>query len=303
MPLSLRYSAVSDVGRLRKNNQDSGYAGARLLVVADGMGGAPAGDVASAETVLAFRPLDDEAPGDLVEALAGAVRSANERVAARIQADPSVEGMGTTVTAVLFDGEQMALAHLGDSRGYRLRDGELAPLTNDHTLVQGLVDAGRLTEEEARHHPHRSMILRVVDGAPDSTADITLLDPRPGDRLLLCSDGLTGVVSEASIAEVLADGTPDSAALELTELALRAGGPDNITCIVADVVDIDFGEDAPVLGGSVGDGDEGPRPDSAAARASATTLTRPAPARAPAAVASSSARSRPPGCCRCWRHG
>ena len=239
MTLSLRYSAVSDVGRLRKNNQDSGYAGARLLVVADGMGGAPAGDVASAETVLAFRPLDDEAPGDLVEALAGAVRSANERVAARIQADPSVEGMGTTVTAVLFDGEQMALAHLGDSRGYRLRDGELAPLTNDHTLVQGLVDAGRLTEEEARHHPHRSMILRVVDDAPDSTADITLLDPRPGDRLLLCSDGLTGVVSEASIAEVLADGTPDSAALELTELALRAGGPDNITCIVADIVDDD----------------------------------------------------------------
>ena len=250
MTLSLRYSAVSDVGMLRKNNQDSGYAGPRLLVVADGMGGAPAGDVASAETVLAFRPLDDEVPGDLVEALAGAVRAANERIAARIQADPSVEGMGTTVTAVLFDGEQMALAHLGDSRGYRLRDGELAPLTNDHTLVQGLIDAGRLSEEEARYHPHRSMIMRVVDGARDSTADITLLDPRPGDRLLLCSDGLTGVVSEAAIAEVLADGTPDSAALELTDLALRAGGPDNITCIVADIVD----EDA--AGGSQADEDQ-----------------------------------------------
>ena len=237
MTLALRYSAISDVGRLRKNNQDSGYAGERLLVVADGMGGAPAGDVASAETVRAFRPLDDAEPEDLREALADAVRAANAALAAVIAADPRLDGMGTTVTAVLFDGEQMALAHLGDSRGYRLRDGELTQLTADHTLVQGLVDAGRLTEEAARYHPHRSMILRVVDGAPDSEADITLLDPRPGDRLLLCSDGLSGVVEDADIAAVMSDGTPDSVAVELTQRALEGGGPDNITCVVADVVD------------------------------------------------------------------
>jgi PPM family protein phosphatase len=208
------------------------------------MGGAPAGDVASAAAVQAFRPLDDTTPQDVREALAGAVRAANAEVASIIAADPRLDGMGTTVTAILFDGEQMALAHLGDSRGYLLRDGELTQLTHDHTLVQGLVDAGRLTEEAARYHPHRSMILRVVDGGQDSEADITLLDPRPGDRLLLCSDGLSGVVEDAEIAAVMSDGTPDWVAVELTQRALEGGGPDNITCVVADVVE-DIGDLSP----------------------------------------------------------
>src|SRR5262245_23462518 len=155
MNLALRYAATSDVGRGRKNDQDSGFASEHLLVVADGMGGAAAGDIASAETVQVMRRLHGAHPDDMLGALAGAVQRANDRLGEIVEEDPSVEGMGTTVTAMMFDGDVMGLAHIGDSRAYLLRDGHLQQLTQDHTFVQGLVDEGRITEDEARTHPHR----------------------------------------------------------------------------------------------------------------------------------------------------
>jgi PPM family protein phosphatase len=237
MSLALRYSATSDVGRVRKSNQDSGFASERLLVVADGMGGAAAGDVASAVTVQTMRRLHDAHPDDLLGALAGAVQRANDRLGEIIEDDPSVEGMGTTVTAIMFDGDAMGLAHIGDSRAYLLRDGELSQLTADHTFVQGLVDEGRITAVEARTHPHRSLLLRALDGRHDAEPDLTTFEVLPGDRLLVCSDGLCGYVDDEAIAQALQNGTPDSAALELLQLALDAGGPDNITTVVGDVVD------------------------------------------------------------------
>jgi PPM family protein phosphatase len=238
MTLSLRYSAATHVGRARRNkrNQDSGFASQHLLVVADGMGGGPAGDLASSVTVQALRRLDGPPPDDLLQALAGAVHRANDRLAELIEDDPTLDGMGSTATAALFDGERIGLAHIGDSRGYLLRAGKLERLTCDHTFVQALIDEGRLSEEDARHHPHRSLILRVLDGRQANDPDLTLHDLQPGDRLLLCSDGLAGVVSDDAITEALSQGSPDYAAEALIGLALRAGGPDNITCVVADVV-------------------------------------------------------------------
>ena len=169
--------------------------------------------------------------------------------------------------------------HVGDSRAYQLRDGMLTQITKDDTFVQSLIDEGRITEEEAHTHPQRSLLLRAITGQ-DVDPSLTIREARAGDRYLLCSDGLSGVVSDETLAETLrAYRDPRECADRMIELALRGGGPDNITCIVADVVDIDFGEDAPIVGGSVGDGSEdAPPPDSAAARASATTLTRPRPA-------------------------
>jgi len=238
MPLSLRFSALSDVGRIRRNNEDSGYAGEHLLVVADGMGGAPAGDLASAVTVQTMRRLDRDIAGDLLEALAGAVQRANDRLGEMIEDDPSTDGMGTTLTAVLFDGEHAGLAHIGDSRGYLLRDGTMQRITHDHTFVQSLIDEGRITEEEASSHPHRSLMLKVLDGRHDIDADISSLELRAGDRILLCSDGLDNArVEEAEIAQILAEGSPSTVATGLVKVALRNGGPDNITCIVAEVVE------------------------------------------------------------------
>jgi PPM family protein phosphatase len=188
--------------------------------------------------------------------------------------------MGTTLTAILFAGNRLGLVHIGDSRAYLLRDGYLTQITKDDTFVQSLIDEGRITEEEAHTHPQRSLLLRAITGQ-EVDPSLTIREARAGDRYLLCSDGLSGVVSDETLAETLqAYRDPRECADRMIELALRGGGPDNITCIVADVVDIDFGEDAPIVGGSMGDGsDDGPPPDSAAARASATTMTRTAPQR------------------------
>ncbi|MEU0095952.1 protein phosphatase 2C domain-containing protein [Kribbella sp. NPDC006257] len=239
MTLSLDYAALSDVGRVRRNNEDSAYAGPHLLLLADGMGGAAAGEVASAAAVQVIRRLDTSniAGPDMMEALAGAVHRANEKLSELVEEDPEREGMGSTVTALLFDGEHLGLAHLGDSRAYRLRDGLLYQLSHDHTFVQSLVDEGRISKEEAFTHPHRNLILRVLDGRPDSDPDLEMLDVQAGDRLLLCSDGLPDYVSDQVIATSLADGTPDSVVVELITHALEAGSNDNITCIVADVVE------------------------------------------------------------------
>ncbi|TCC18836.1 PP2C family protein-serine/threonine phosphatase [Kribbella speibonae] len=239
MTLSLDYATLSDVGRVRRNNEDSAYAGPHLLLLADGMGGAAAGEVASAAAVQVIRRLDTaEISGeDMIEALAGAVHRANERLSELVEEDPEREGMGSTVTALMFDGKRLGLAHLGDSRAYRLRDGQLYQLSHDHTFVQSLVDEGRISQEEAFTHPHRNLILRVLDGRPDSDPDLEMLDVQAGDRLMLCSDGLPDYVSDEVIAASMASGTPDSVVVDLITHALEAGSNDNVTVLVADVVE------------------------------------------------------------------
>ncbi len=243
MDIALRYAARSDIGLVRANNQDSGYAGAHLLVVADGMGGHAGGDVASSVTVAALAPLDDEAHGsdEALDALSQALVAAKEEILARVKADPELAGMGTTVTAILRTGNKLAMVHLGDSRGYLLRDSELTQVTTDHTFVQHLVDTGKITAEEAIHHPQRSVVMRVLgDFDLALSPDLSMREARPGDRWLLCSDGLSGFVSVDTIAETLrATPDPDTCVDRLLQLALRAGGGDNVTVIVADVVDLD----------------------------------------------------------------
>src|SRR5262245_11371335 len=237
MALSLRTGAFSDIGRTRKKNDDSGYAGNYFVMVADGMGGAPAGDLASAVVVQTMQRLDTPPGDDLLEVLAGAVYRANDKLSELIEEDSAVEGMGTTVTAVLFDGARIGVAHMGDSRGYLWRDGSLLRLTQDHTWVQSLIDEGRITEEEARTHSHRSLLLKVLDGRHDNDPDLTVFDVEAGDRILLCSDGLSGFVSHDRIAEVLGAGSAEETARELTQLALDSHSNDNVTVVVADVGD------------------------------------------------------------------
>ncbi len=239
MTLALRYAVRSDVGLLREGNEDSAYAGPHLLAVADGMGGHAAGEVASAATITTIAPLDAEDPGpDLVNALADAVATANLRLQELIISDPAIEGMGTTLTALLWVEGYAALCHIGDSRAYLLRDGQFIQITHDHTLVQSLVDEGKITEDDVATHPHRSLLLRALDGRTIAEPDLTPLETYPGDRYLLCSDGLSGVVTEQTLHQTLASiADPDKAALRLVELAIKGGGPDNITCIVADVID------------------------------------------------------------------
>ena len=243
MALTLRYGARSDVGHLREDNEDSGYASAHLLVVADGMGGAAAGEVASSVAVAAMATLDeDELPGDVLEAIGETVKGIEGQLAGLVDAEPRLRGMGTTLTAVLREEGRLGLVHVGDSRGYLLRGGKLEQITRDHTLVQSLVDTGRISEHEASTHPQRNVLTRVLDGGHPTEADLSIREIKAGDRILLCSDGLSGVVSSETIgATLLANDDPQDAVDELVELALRAGGPDNITCVVADVVD---GEDS-----------------------------------------------------------
>jgi PPM family protein phosphatase len=281
MTLVLRYSARSDRGLVRQNNQDAVYAGPRLLALADGMGGHAAGEVASSLVISALAPLDDDdPPDDLLRELHAAVGEGNAAIHRHVLEAPDLEGMGTTLTAILFKGSRLGLVHIGDSRAYQLRDGVFSQITKDDTFVQSLIDEGRITEEEAHTHPQRSLLLRAITGQ-DVEPSLTIREARPGDRYLLCSDGLSGVVSDETLAHTLTTYTdPRECADRLIDLALRGGGPDNITCIVADVVDVEFGEDAPIVGGAAGDGrDVAPPPDSAAARASAATLTRTAPLR------------------------
>lgn len=241
-PLRLRYAALSDVGRVRKDNQDSGYASEHLLVVADGVGGAARGDVASSTAVQILRRLDSAPDGDLLQAMAGAIHRAHDRIAELVDEEPELEGTSTTVTAALFDGARMGVGHVGDSRAYLLRDGELSQLTKDHTFVQSLIDEGRITEEESRSHPHRNLILRAVDGVHETDPDLFTVDLAPGDRVLLCSDGCSGVLDRGRLGDILGSGTVDFAVVELVRASLDAGSSDNITCVVADVV----AEDAPV---------------------------------------------------------
>ncbi|MEO2095717.1 MAG: PP2C family serine/threonine-protein phosphatase [Brachybacterium sp.] len=242
MSIALRYAARSDVGLVRSNNQDSAYAGSHLLVVADGMGGHAGGDVASSVAIGRLASLDSETPAsDIVATLEESVLEANQEILRRARDEPQLRGLGTTITALLRAEGKFALAHIGDSRAYLLRDGETVQITKDHTFVQRLLDEGRLTEDEAERHPQRSVLMRVLgDVDADPELDLSLRAAHVGDRWLLCSDGLSGLVSLDTIDATLKDiEDPGECADALVQLALKGGGPDNITCIVADVVDLD----------------------------------------------------------------
>jgi serine/threonine protein phosphatase PrpC len=285
MTLALHYALRSDVGLLREGNEDSAYAGPHLLVIADGMGGHAAGEVASAVAVSALAPLDSQNLHDserMMGALADAVASASHTLHEMTLADPSVEGMGTTLTAMLWDGAQVALCHIGDSRAYMLRDGEFFQITRDHTLVQSLVDEGRLSPAAAATHPQRSLVMRALQSSSDADPDLGMREAVLGDRYLLCSDGLSDVVTELTLSKTLSScPDPEQAVLQLIDLAIRSGGPDNITCIVADVVDTVTGPVAPsektLLAGAAASGDGKPRlrGDSPATRAHRLTQAAP----------------------------
>jgi len=257
MTLALRYAVRSDVGLLREGNEDSAYAGPHLLAVADGMGGYEAGEVASAAVISTVAPLDRrEMPeSELTEALAAAVTSAKQTLRRIVEADPAVGSMGTTLTAMLWSGGAAAICHIGDSRAYLLRDGDLYQITRDHTFVQALIEQGRIRPEEAATHPQRSLLLRALDGRTDADPDLSMLEAMAGDRYLICSDGLPVAVSDDAIVQALAEAAePADAVLKLIDLAIAGGAPDNVTCIVADVVDTDDPHvrptRAPVLAGA-----------------------------------------------------
>ncbi|GGU27892.1 protein phosphatase [Streptomyces lavendofoliae] len=260
MSLSLRFAAGSHKGMIREGNEDSGYAGPRLLAIADGMGGQAAGEVASSEVISTLVTLDDDVPGsDLLTSLGTAVQRANDQLRLMVEEDPQLEGMGTTLTALLWTGQRLGLVHVGDSRAYLLRDGVLTQITQDHTWVQRLVDEGRITEEEATTHPQRSLLMRALGSGDHVEPDLSIREVRAGDRYLICSDGLSGVVSHQTMEETLASYQgPQETVQDLIQLALRGGGPDNITVIVADVLDVDGGDtlagqlsDTPVVVGAV----------------------------------------------------
>ncbi len=278
MTLALRYAARSDRGLVRANNEDSVYAGARLLALADGMGGHAAGEVASQLAIAALAHLDDDEPGgDILAKLEGAVRQGNSDIADQVELHPELEGMGTTLTAILFAGDRLGMVHIGDSRGYLLRDGDLAQITKDDTFVQTLVDEGRITAEEAHSHPQRSLIMQALTGHEVEPA-LTIREARIGDRYLLCSDGLSDPVSFETILEALKIEDVSECADRLIELALRGGGPDNVTVVVADVVDHDFaGQTQPIVAGALsGEDDDAKPPNTAAGRASAIAPRPPA---------------------------
>ena len=248
MTIALRYAAYSDVGCLREGNEDSGYAGRHLLAVADGMGGYAGGEVASSIAISSIRRLDTEHPrtDEMAERLQQAVEQANASLSRRIMEEPQLENMGTTLTAMLWSGSRVALIHIGDSRAYLLRGPRFEQITHDHTLVQTLVDEGKITEEEVATHPQRSLILRALDGKSPVDPDVSNSEAKVGDRYLLCSDGLSGVVSKKTIHETLTtEAEPRTAAKKLIELAIRGGGPDNITAVVADVVEAETGHEGP----------------------------------------------------------
>ncbi|MGH3729121.1 MAG: PP2C family protein-serine/threonine phosphatase [Micromonosporaceae bacterium] len=256
MTLLLRAATATDLGLHRDNNEDSLYAGRQLLVVADGVGGQPAGEVASELVIRTLEPLDAEPDGDPLPVLRAAVEAANRAIREAAAADPEHGGMATTVTALLLCGDQAALVHVGDSRAYRLRDGELTQLTTDHTYVQWLVQRGMLKPEEARHHPKRSVVTQVAQGE-EIEPQTELLSVRPGDRFLVCSDGLSDVVVDADIRDVLVGKVAATEAVaDLVTLALRGGGPDNISVVIADAVAT--GTDPRPESGAVGDDDPEP---------------------------------------------
>ncbi len=251
MSLAVRAAVVTDPGLVRTNNEDSAYAGRLLFAVADGIGGLPAGEVASEIAIRAFAALDErfrtrrEEP---LRALRAAADEANEEIRRTSKADPANDGMGTTVTVLLLSGDRFGLLHIGDSRAYRLRDGALTQLTRDDTYVQALVDQGLITAEAARNHPQRSLVTRAMHGEHIAPTCQTLA-AQAGDRYLLCSDGLSDFVADGPIGQTLQSyPDPRECAEQLVKLAMQAGAPDNVTALVADVI---AGHGAPVPGSGV----------------------------------------------------
>jgi serine/threonine protein phosphatase PrpC len=247
-------AAVSHVGRVRSNNQDSGYAGRRLFLVADGMGGHAGGDVASAIATrrIAEADLDYDSTIDAGAELEAALISANRRIAETVADHAELTGMGTTVSAMLHLGDRVVISHIGDSRIYLLRSGELSQISTDHTFVQRLVDAGRITAEEAMVHPRRSVLMRVLgDVEANPEIDTLVIDTHPGDRWMLCSDGLSGVVAFDELQEVLAsDAGAKQVADRLVKSSLDGGAPDNVTVVVVDIGEPPAPETPPLVVGS-----------------------------------------------------
>lgn len=267
MAIAFRYAARSDVGRVRSKNDDSAYAGRHLAVVADGMGGHVGGDVASASAVMDLTALDRPGHhGDGATVLADEIQNANQNLARLVVGNPRLGGMGTTVTALLADEDEIVVAHIGDSRAYRLREDEFHQVTRDHTFVQRLIDEGRLRPDEAESHPHKNVLMRVlgdVDASPE--IEVETVRPEIGERWLLCSDGLNAVVRPETIESVLRSGDDLNEIVDtLVELTLDRGAPDNVTVVVVQVFETD--EDAPA---AVAAGEEhGEVPDPGFARTS-----------------------------------
>ncbi len=278
MALILRYAVRSDLGLVRSNNEDSVYAGPRLLAIADGMGGHAAGEVASKIVISTLEGLDEDRPlGDMMAALRETVEDANRHIADAVRRDPQLDGMGTTLTALRFADARVGLVHVGDSRAYLLRNDTLTQITHDDTYVQHLVDAGELTPDEAKDHPRKSVILRALSGV-SVEPDISIREARAGDRYMLCTDGLSDVVSAETMLDTLEIPSPQEAADRLVDLALRGGGPDNVTVIVADVVEVRLGDavdDVPVIAGAFVDPSAADAPDSDSPASRAARLVRP----------------------------
>jgi protein phosphatase len=252
--LSLRFAARSEIGIVRRNNEDAGYAATDLLVVADGMGGHEAGELASAATIAAVVAASAISVGadEVLNQLAEAVITSGEYIADVVAGNRDLAGMGTTMTVVALREDRIAMAHVGDSRAYVYRDSELQQMTKDHTFVQTLVDSGEITLEEAAVHPRRNLMMRAIDGIHAVEVDLSVRETREGDRYLLCSDGLCGVIDANQIAQCLASEDLTQAVTLLIDAAMAAGGPDNITVVVADVVSDNIEVD-PVLIGSAAD--------------------------------------------------
>lgn len=241
MSVDLRAAVVTDPGLIRSNNEDTALVGRHVLAVADGMGGLPAGELASAIMIEVLEQLDDEAGdreyGDeeALDALHAAVEEANDRVAAAAEDDPDRLGMGTTITAFMRGNSALAFVHVGDSRAYLFRDGELSQITKDDTYVQMLVDNGELAQEDARMHPQRAIVTQAVQGGA-MVPHRFLFHAEPGDRVLLCSDGLSDYVTDETIAHALTvEPEPLGCAALLVKLTLATGAPDNVTVVVAEI--------------------------------------------------------------------
>ncbi|GAA1182921.1 PP2C-family Ser/Thr phosphatase [Corynebacterium glaucum] len=271
--LRLHYVTTSDRGLVRGNNEDSAYAGPHLLALADGMGGHAAGEVASQLMVTHLEHLDkDPEDADMLALLGAAAEDGNAAIQESVSKHPEQEGMGTTLTALMFNGEVFGMIHVGDSRGYLLRDGTLRQLTVDDTFVQSLVKDGKLNPEDVSSHPQKSLILKAYTGRPVEP-HLEIVEAREGDRYLLCSDGLSDPVTNETIGVALGQGSPEVAAQRLIELALRSGGPDNITVVVADVVaggpSTSEQASTPAVAGALAPAFESTHPSSAASRAAA----------------------------------
>ncbi|WP_194948903.1 PP2C family protein-serine/threonine phosphatase [Actinomyces trachealis] len=241
MTIYLRFAARSDVGLVRQSNQDSGYVGPHLALLCDGMGGPAGGDIASAVAIEHLTHLDSDIyrADEMLDLLRHSVQNAHADLISRSSENPDLSGLGTTCIAIMRSGNKLAMVHVGDSRAYLVRGGVLTQVTTDHTFVEYLVETGRLTREQARRHPQRSVLLRVLgDTEGEVQLDESIREALPGDRWLLCSDGLCGPVTADTLQEVLTTNEdPGQAADKLIDLALRAGGPDNVTAVVFDVVE------------------------------------------------------------------